>query len=237
MVRPNARRRLGVHFDRLVAEIAAALQLTGTVKTLIAQRVWRLGRLLWRGETRDIVFARGFAWDDATSVRRVIVAARQPIVLVPQAMPAPDYWRGRMPPVIALDQASFLDGFGIVFDPLVFASAVQDVDSSAADSEHRTIDCDQLKLIIRRQIKAEHKTQLTDDVYLAARRQCGSVRKAAEYLSQETGQTVTKDQVFQAVKRSGGLAEIINAADSDSIVRTSATARGRRKSKPCSSHK
>lgn len=91
---------------------------------------------------------------------------------------------------------------------------------------------EQLTLIIRRQIKAEHKTQLSDDVLMAARRQCGSLRKAADFLSRETGQDVTKDQVFRAVKRAGGLAEIINASDSDSIVRTSPSARVRRKSKP-----
>lgn len=91
---------------------------------------------------------------------------------------------------------------------------------------------EQFTLLIRRQIKAEQKTHLTDDVLVAARRQCGSLRKAAEYLSSETGQDVTKDQVFRAVKRAGGLAEIINASDSDSIVRTSPTARGRSKSKP-----
>lgn len=231
-VPPDARRQWSVRIDSLVIELAKALQLSGKVKEQMLERVWRLGRLPWRGESRDILFARGFGWNDAVSLRGSITAEHRPIVLVPSVTPAPDYWHGRTPPVIALDQATLLDTRGIEVDPLAFASAVQEAEPPTCASEQQTITCEQLTLMIRRQIKAEHKTQLTDDVLVAARRQCGSLRKAAEYLSAETGQAVTKDQVCRAVKRAGGLAEIINASDSDSIVRTSPTARGRRKSKP-----
>jgi hypothetical protein len=231
-VPPDARHQWGVRIDSLVIALAQALQLTGKVKELMPERVWRLGRLPWRGETRDILFARGFGWDDAASVRSSITAAHRPIVLVPSVIPAPDYWQGRTPPLIALDQASMLGERGIEIDPLAFATAVQEAESPTCASLQQSFSREQLNLMIRQQIKAEHKSQLTDDVLVAARRQCGSLRKAAEYLSSETGQVVTKDQVFRAVKRAGGLAEIINTNDSDSIVRTSPTARGRRKSKP-----
>jgi len=232
----DARRQLGIQFDQIGGALARSLRLTGKSKELLIQRVWRLGRMVWRGESRDIVFTRGLAWNDSTSVRATIVALHRPIVLVPFALPATDFWRGRMPPVIALDQTSILDDCDIAIDPLAFATAVQYSDSSTTNANSSSVDVEQLKLLIRRQIKAEHKSQLTDDALLAAWRNCGSMRKAAQYLSCETGQAVTKDQVFQAVKRSNGFAEVVNATDSDSIVRTSATARGRRKSKPRSLH-
>lgn len=56
-------------------------------------------------------------------------------------------------------------------------------------------------------------------------RQCGSVRAAAEFLSEHTGQEVTKDKVHNAVKRNGGAAAVWNAQDSDSLVRGVASQR------------
>jgi hypothetical protein len=58
--------------------------------------------------------------------------------------------------------------------------------------------------MIRRQIKAEEKTQLTDDILIAAYQQEGSVRKAATFLTERTGQVVTKDKVQNALRRCGG---------------------------------
>lgn len=43
-------------------------------------------------------------------------------------------------------------------------------------------------------------TQLTDDILVAANR---SVRKAAAFLSERTGQTVTRDKIQNALRRSG----------------------------------
>lgn len=89
----------------------------------------------------------------------------------------------------------------------------------------------QLKLMIRQQVKAEAKTGLTDDIFVAAYRQHGSVRKAAAFLSQQTGRHVSKDQVHCALKRSGGIQAVLNAEDSDSIQRTVASQRRDRRRK------
>lgn len=90
---------------------------------------------------------------------------------------------------------------------------------------------EQLKLMIRRQLKAEKKTSLTDDIFVAAYRQHGSVRKAAAFLSEQTGRSVSKDQVYRALKRSGGIQAVLNAEDSDSIQRTVASQRRDRQRK------
>jgi len=76
---------------------------------------------------------------------------------------------------------------------------------------------EQLKLMIRRQVKAEGKTSLADGVFVQAYRYCGSVREAAAFLSRQTGQEVSKDQVQRALTRAGGAAAVLDAVDSDSI--------------------
>lgn len=63
--------------------------------------------------------------------------------------------------------------------------------------------------MVRRQIKAEAMTQLTDDILVAAHQQEGSVRKPAPFLSERTGQTVTKDKIQNALRRSGGIGTVV----------------------------
>lgn len=52
---------------------------------------------------------------------------------------------------------------------------------------------------IRRHVKAEIKSMVSNEMYVAAYRQHQSYRKAAEELSRQTGQKITKDKVARAV--------------------------------------
>jgi hypothetical protein len=124
-----------------------------------------------------------------------------------------------VPPVLALDQITTDTPAGIDIDPLEILTALRDAEASQTDAGTAPVTAEQLTLLIRRQIKAEHKSELSDDIYLAAYRQHGSVRNAADFLSNETGTTISKDQVQRAVTRAGGAAEVLNAEDSDSVVR------------------
>ncbi len=90
---------------------------------------------------------------------------------------------------------------------------------------------DQLALLIRQQVKAEAKSSLNDDVLVAAYRQFGSMRKAAESLSKETGQQFSKDQVQRAVLRAGGVQTVLRTESSDSVQRTVASQSRDRKMK------
>lgn len=215
----DARRQWAVNFTGLTGHLAAVMNLTGKVAELAPARVWRLGRTNWQGESRDVVLARGLTWGDASSVRVVITRARKPVVFVPHAKPDADFWSGRVPPVLALDQIAADTPGGIDVDPLEILTALRDAEAKQTDAGTAPVTAEQLTLLIRRQIKAEHKSELSDDIYLAAYRQHGSVRKAAEFLSDETGATISKDQVQRAVTRAGGAAEVLNAEDSDSVVR------------------
>lgn len=225
----DARRQWAVDFSTLARSLATTLTLKGTVCEQSHNRVWRLGRTDWQGKTRDVLLTRGLHWCDAPSIRGSIMQARKPIVFVPHFKPAADFWNGRVPPVIALDQVATIGETGLDIDPLEITTAVQEADTAPRDVV--AVTSEQLTLMIRRQIKAEHKSELTDDVFLAAYRQHGSTRKAADFLSQETGSTISKDQVHRAVARAGGAAEVLNAEDSDSVVRPVASQSRDRKGK------
>ncbi len=90
---------------------------------------------------------------------------------------------------------------------------------------------DGLKLLVRQQVKAETKTSLTDDVYVKAYRHCGSLRKAAAFLTAEVGQEIGKDAVHRAVKRFGGTSAVVRTEDSESIQRAVASQRRDRQEK------
>jgi hypothetical protein len=81
-----------------------------------------------------------------------------------------------------------------------------------------------LKRLIRRQLKAERQAALTDDLLVAAYRQHGSYRKAAEALTAQGAET-NRWAVERAVKRIGGPAALRRSESSSSVVRTVASQR------------
>jgi hypothetical protein len=104
-------------------------------------------------------------------------------------------------------------------ESLEIAAAIHDADALAASASPIQLTQQDLTRMIRQQVKAEAKTTLTDAVYIAAYRQCQSVREAAAFLTRETQREVSKDEVQRAVTRAGGAAAVLSATDSDSIVR------------------
>lgn len=84
---------------------------------------------------------------------------------------------------------------------------------------------ERLKRIVRQQLKAELKSHLMDDVLIAAYKQYGSIRKAADALTAETGKRVSKDSVLRAVKRVGGGDALRSTESSESVARTVASQR------------
>lgn len=126
--------------------------------------------------------------------------------------------------MLALSQVATLGDGGLDVDRLELVAAIQDAEVRQTD-QLAVVTEEQLKLMIRQQVKAEGKTSLTDDAFLQAYRHCGSVREAAAFLSRETGQEVSKDQVQRALKRAGGAVAVLDAEDSDSIQRGVASQR------------
>jgi len=120
------------------------------------------------------------------------------------------------------------EGLGLELDPLAVHAAIEAADELAEERAELRFAEERLRTVVRRQIKAERQTELTDVVFVEAYRQTGSYRKAAELLSERVGQEVSKDQVARAVKRSGGTKAVYRAADSDSILLSGSATRDRR---------
>lgn len=217
-VPPAARRQWQASCDGLVANLAPALGLTGRPAELVPRRLWRVGRTAWQGMRRDVLLARGMRWEDAAGIRSAILRARRPIVFVPQQKPDDEFWTRRIPPVVPLSQVARLGEQGLDVDRLELAAAIQDAELQEKE-QLAVVTEEQLKLMIRRQVKAEGRNSLTDDIFVQAYRHCGSLRAAAALLSRQSGQEVSKDQVHRALKRAGGVAAVLVAEDSDSIQR------------------
>ncbi|MFO0903684.1 MAG: hypothetical protein U0939_11830 [Pirellulales bacterium] len=207
-VHPKLLERWTIHWDALAQATASGLALRGMCTPLIASRLWRLGRLKWQGATRDVLLARGLAWPDGDAIARQIAHATRPIAFVGDAVPPTDAWAGRAPPIVRLSQVTSLDHDGPQIDGEAVLSAIIFADDANLPAKQCDLNSENLERIIRRQIKAEAKSQLTDDVIVAAYKQEGSIRKAAKFLSESTGQSITKDRVQSALERCGGVSQM-----------------------------
>ncbi len=204
--------------EALVAILVKVLLLQGKCVALMPGRLWRLGRTQWQGSLRDVLFTRGLHWNDAETVRSEIVRCKKPIVFVPKVQPADSFWK-TPPVIIPLADVATLSGDQLEIEQLEIVAAIQNSKSTAASVMETSLSLEEMRGMIRLQIKAEHKTAISDDLLVAAYRDQGSVRKAAEYLSEQTGTYVTKDKVNNALQRSGGASAVANTDDSNSVVR------------------
>lgn len=216
-IAPDARRQWRVSVQHLVETVSQTMNLKGAPKELLAGRLWRMGRTLWNGTSRDVVFARGLLWDDSQQVRSAISRCSRPILVTSRQLKTKIPWR-TAPAALSLDLiASMADRFTLDVDEII--AVLGDESTNPEKSAIEVPTAEDLKLLVRRQIKAEQKTELTDAVLVQAFLQEGSFRKAAEFLTGQTGQQVSKDKVQRAVKRSGGIASLLDGLDSNSIVR------------------
>ena len=176
----------------------------------------------------DHVFADGLAiplgilpWGDGS---KCYAQHGRDIVLVPHHVPDERLWPQRIPPVIALSQVASCDAAGLVVDTTVMAEAVVEIDR--LNSAKHAIGTDRTgQRIVQRAVKAEIKSLVSDDALVAAYKQHGSYRKAAEALSAQTETKITKDVVRRAVERQGGIKEVMQEHDTPSVSRIVASHR------------
>ncbi len=212
-----------VNPDGLAACVAAGLGLKGSPKAVVPNRLCRLGRIPCDGTTREVVFAVRLGEPDATSVVAHVGVGGRAIVIVPRLVPDDRIWPGRVPAVVQLDRVGELDGDQLVIDGVAFMEFVAEADAIAESKSLLPVDPQVKKQVVRRQLKAEIKGHLNDDVLIAARVTHGSTRKAADALTEQLGRPVSKDQVQRAIDRAGGLAAISELDDSISVARTVAS--------------
>ena len=200
-VHPVLLERWTINWDALAQSTASALALAGQCTQLIADRLWRLGRIKWKGTYRDAMLARALSWPDGRDVARQIARNTRPVVFVGDRPVPDDVWVGREPPLVRISQVASFAGDKTAIDADATLAAIVLGEAELIAGNPLAPDPHKLTLMIRRQIRAEGKMSLTDDILLAAYQQEGSVRKAAAFLSETTGHTVTKDRIQNALTR------------------------------------
>jgi hypothetical protein len=212
-----------VDAEGMARAIASALRLNSKPKAVSPGRLWRLGRVPWRGTTREVILAIRMHDDDAASIAAHIGPGGRAIVFVPRNLPDERVWPGHVPAVVALSRLATLGQGGIELDVAAMTELVADADAAAEARSSMPVDPEVKKQVVRQQVKAEIKGQLEDDILVAAYKTHGSYRKAAEALTEQTGQTISKDKVSRAVKRAGGVDALRESDDSASVARTVAS--------------
>jgi hypothetical protein len=212
-----------IDLEALANLVAASIGLH-SAKVVVPGRLWRLGRTKWHDGTRQVVFATRLTDDDASTVACHVGTHGRDIVLVPHLVPDERLWPQRIPPVIALSQVASFDGKGLVLDNAAMAEAV--AETGRVNASVHAVGTDRTgRRIIQRAVKSEIKSLIPDEALVAAYREHGSFRKAAEALSAQTETKITKDVVRRAVERQGGIKEVMQEHDTPSVSRTVASQR------------
>ncbi len=167
-------------------------------------------------------------WKDAAEIVARIVRTRRPIVLVGKFVPPLDIWGQNSPAVVPLAEVAALCDDRIKIDTAMVAALVADACIPWDDRGKPMLDEQQL----RRLIRAQRKTELTDDVLVAAYKQYGSYRNAAEALAAQDVET-DRWAVERAVHRAGGVSALRRSDSSSSVERARSSKRrnGRRLSR------
>jgi hypothetical protein len=217
--------------DGLAKAVSAAMDLKSVPKAMVPGRLWRLGRTPWKKTTREVVLATRLGDADAASVTAHLGSGGRAIVFVPGEAPDERIWPGHVPAVVALSRVTTFTTQGIELDVTVISETVRDADARAEARSSLPVDPEVKKQTVRRQVTAQLKSKDWDDVLAAAYKQHGSYRKAADALTDQTGEPITKDKVRRAVERRGGIAEVMEDSDSSSVARTVASQRRDRQKK------
>jgi len=222
-VDPDSCRGWEIDPDGLAALAARALALTGTPKIVTPGRLWRLGRIPWQGKTREVLLARRMGENDAASVAAHTGTGGRAIVLVPHHLPDERLWPGRTPAVVALSRVATLDGESVVIDGVALAEIVVEADRAAEARSILPIDPEIKRQIVRLQAEVVLDERLERDMLIAAFKEHGSTRAAAQALTEKLGRAISKDKVYRAVRAAGGVRAVMADSDSASIARTVAS--------------
>lgn len=200
-------RQWTIDFEVFTRAVARAMGLEGRCLPLLPERLWCLGRVTWRGDRRKVFFVRGLQWNDAAMVSERIHSHHRPIVLVTYRDPIENPGTTALATPVPMEEVASLHENGIFLDGATVAAMIAEADATAENRDHRLADAKELKQLVRRQVKAEQKMELTDDLLIAAYKREGSCRKAAAALNEEQV-NVNHWAVGRAVQRAGGAAAL-----------------------------
>jgi predicted RNA-binding Zn-ribbon protein involved in translation (DUF1610 family) len=212
-----------VNIHAVVASLSTSLSLGGQPTQRHSDRVWRCGRWTYQGKMRDVLFARGLRRNDALQCRRAITGSHRPMVFVGSEVPDLGFWQSRVPPLIRLSEVATLIDGRIQIDVTQVIGLVKAADD-LLDTEAAAESGKNQRKAIRRAVKEEIKSLVSDDALVAAYKKYGSYAKAAAGLTNE-GVPTNRWAVERAVKKAGGWKGVIRIDDSESVVRSRSSQR------------
>lgn len=224
-------RRWTIDFDAVARSASSAIVESGRCTSLVAGRLWRLGRVNWQGSHRDVLLARGLLWPDGAQLTQRIDGTGRAIVVVSERVPARQFWPELPPPVVALSAIARSSAAAISIDPADLAATVQEVDAANRQVRPLALTPKQQKQVFRSAAADVLKSAVKDEDFVSAYREHGSYRKAAKALSERLGVTVSKDAVQRAVESAGGIEAVKSDDSSESVQRTVASQRRDRQRK------
>lgn len=222
-IEPDSLRQWTIDVERLVQLLSRALCTSGQLQNKNPGLLWRLGKVDWQSAKRETLFARCLDGSESASLQARIESYAQPILFVAHETPADEFWKKHRTAVISLSHVAKLGLHGLEIDAVELHSMVVESDKAMREAESRLLSRESLERVVRRQVKAEAQTELTDDDILRAYRANSSVRKVAAELSQSRGVLVSKDRVQGALSRAGGARAVLNSTNSSSIIRSVAS--------------
>jgi len=232
-VEPEMCERWEIDPAGLATAVADLLGLKGKPKQVVADRFWRLGRTPWPPgpeKSRPVVFICGLGSPDASELVGRVPMDGRTIVLVPNQVPDEHAWPGKRPPVIALsDVLSWADS--ICLDAETVMDLVQAADDTPYMAGGLEITDSDLQMMIRRHVKADKKTELSDEAMLQALKMHGGNASAAAKWLNEQGCKVHRSTVWRRLNRLREAYDVDRTDDSPSVARTVASQRRDRQKK------
>lgn len=188
----------------LADQLNRVLGLSGKAKEVIPSRLWRLGRVLHDGKTREVLLAMGLHLQDAGSIALQVGPKGRSIVLVPSIVPDDRIWPDVVPAVIALDQISSVEDGQFIINGHVFMDMIAEADECKDRQSILPVDPAIKKEVAGRMVTRAIEVREMDKLCIQARMSSSSYDKAAEILTNQLGRQVTRDRVYRAFKRDGG---------------------------------
>ena len=163
-------RQWELNFAGLANLMAKAIKPTGGIKEDVTGRIWFLGTVVRDGQTRDVFLARGLAWADGGVVvgqASRLQAAKGPIILVPERLPATDLFGEKPTTVRSLAELSSVTArtFKVNSDRLFCPDADLDIAPDAMKTEALT----EIEIDILEALASSHgKTMIQVEISAAA---------------------------------------------------------------------
>lgn len=206
----------------LAGAVALAFGTTGKPRP-VGHGVWKLGRVTLDGASREMVLL--LYASDAKS-RELATHAGQSgrtILVVPVREPDMSHFDRFIPAVVPLATAAKCTANGLEVDAPFVIDLVRAADESTRIAREHGGESPRMARRLKRMIRAESKVQLTDDALVAAYVRSGSADKAAAALSTELGRKVSRDSIYRALDKAGGIEAVMRTQDSGSVMRVVAS--------------